>query len=203
MGKIIKFFVGLWLIWLPIATIIYVFSDGAIGKVKSVTIHKLIHLDTQTIDEASGESTPTEDRIQQIQSLDNMLTSHGDDVNASVFDRIQADPEVLNVTVEKQPIQAFKDTTLYSVVVSFTDEGYQVNVQFFATGKTFMYPFRAAIQSVNEIDISTESLIAATVPKTAAITDPANMIIFLANFTSKNPQPLQQVLPPDVWQALN
>ncbi len=203
MSKIIRFFVGLWLIWLPIATIIYVFSDSAVGKVKSVTTRQLIHLDTQTVDEATGEDTPSEFRQEQIESLDNMLTGHGDDVDASVYDAIKADPEVLNVTVQKQEIQAFKDTKLYSVVVSFTDEGYQVNVQFYATGKSFMYPFREGVQTVNEIDISTESLIAGTAPKTAKITDPGAMVLFLANFTSKNPQPLQQVVTPDVWQALN
>jgi len=202
MRKVISFFVGLWLIWLPVATVIFIFSDGAVGKVESVTTRQLIHLDTQTVDEAIGESTPSNLRRKQIERLDTMLTDHGDHVNSSIYDAIKADPTVSDVTVQKELIQAFKDSNLYSVVVSFTDEGYQVNVQFYATGKSFMYPFRAGVKSVNEIDISTESIIAGTIPKAVSITNPGAMVLFLANFTSKTPEPLQQVLP-DVWKALN
>ena len=198
MQNILKIILGIWMIWLPIATVIYIFSNGAIGKVENTSIEQLIQMHSRLVDRSDNESVfhkkTVSERVQ-------ILATNGIDVERPFYSGLESNEDVSDLRVVEGSVIP-GDSGIRRVTVSYVYEKLQFDVEIWAKDKTFMSPWQAEVLGIKSITVSSvrES---GGVAKSASFSDEGMIILTLANFVSQRRIPLEASMPPNIWRAVH
>ncbi|WP_455183506.1 hypothetical protein [Azospirillum palustre] len=154
MGAIVRFFVGLWMIWLPIATVIYVFSNNSMDEVEKANLStilyksKLIIIGPDIMREAMKMSTGEDYKDNafklQVESLKKLEV----DTEHSLYKLIKSSSKNKNVRITNAGKLPGKDPAPDLISLDFQQGRYAVSLKFIAQDQSFMEPWRADLISI-------------------------------------------------------
>lgn len=195
MGKLVRLIVGLWAIWLPIAGVMYVFSNGAVGEVEDATLEKLVHAHKR-LDMLMDKETEAMWRAQVQKSVD-ALAAGGVDVRAPVHKLLKGNGSVSDLAVEKATLVKAKDGELQRVTMSFAHGGLKFAVSFLAKDKTFMAPWQAEVYGMEQVTVTDPAS-----GRSGRYDEDVRMLLTLAALAPGSKFKLGEALPPDLIRHL-
>lgn len=186
MKKIIEFFVGLWLLWLPIAGVLYLICNDALDAVAELNAAQLIHLyeyQNASPDELmwAMKSSNTDDEVKEkiFNITKEKIKKDGIDVDDSIFDIIDERDDVniidfyentvLEYWSENNEIKTPQYISRYisveeidnakSITSEFNIGEYFVVIRSISIDNTFMNPWDAEFIFIDRIEISKNSFV--------------------------------------------
>lgn len=189
MGKLVKLIVSLWAIWLPVAGVMYLFSDGAVGEVEDATLESLVHAHKR-LDMNMDKGAEAMYRAQAQKSVD-ALAAGGVDVKAPIHKLLKG--SVSDLSVGKATLVKTKDAELQRVTMSFAHGGLKYDVAFLAKDKTFMAPWQAEVLGMEQVTVTDTAT-----GRSGRFDEDARMLLTLAALAPGSKFTLGEALPPDL-----
>lgn len=180
-------------IWLPINTIIYLFSNNSIDEVKNLRIGKAISYSVILLGAKGMGENYEKKLIERGDMIANQAKKDGIDTDAKFYDAITSNKRSSGTTIEKTNSVSGDGVTIDEVTVTTNYDDGILKFRFYVFDKEFTKPLSAEIMIIESLELlKSDGGVVRSLHKTD---NPFITSIAMANFSaSRNEMPFSEIL---------